>query len=165
MNLSWSCWLYHSSPQHQQEEHSQTHSIRPPSPQPLQCQIQATTATYTTAHCNHRSVTHWARPGISPTSSWILVRFFNHWATRELHLLLFVTLSESYSKFENSQLNSWHLSGTVLCPKKSNYILISWVFLIYHIVCTRLIYSFWVIIKVTVIYNFLSLWKYFRFGW
>ena len=26
-------------------------------------------------------LTHWARPGIKPTSSWILVRFLTHWAT------------------------------------------------------------------------------------
>ena len=36
--------------------------------------------TYTTAHGNAGSLTHWARPRIKPTSSWILVRFVNHWA-------------------------------------------------------------------------------------
>ena len=30
---------------------------------------------YITAHGNARSLTHWARPGIEPASSWILVRF------------------------------------------------------------------------------------------
>ena len=30
---------------------------------------------YTTAHGNAGSLTHWARPGIKPASSWILVRF------------------------------------------------------------------------------------------
>ena len=30
---------------------------------------------YTTAHSNARSLTHWARPGIKPASSWILVGF------------------------------------------------------------------------------------------
>ena len=29
----------------------------------------------------HGSLTHWARPGIRPTSSCILIRFANHWAT------------------------------------------------------------------------------------
>ena len=38
-------------------------------------QIWATSATYTTTHGNAGSLTHWARPGIEPTSSWILVRF------------------------------------------------------------------------------------------
>ena len=31
--------------------------------------------TYTTAHGNTRSLTHWARPGIEPTTSWFLVGF------------------------------------------------------------------------------------------
>ena len=31
--------------------------------------------TYTTAHSNARSLIHWARPGIKPLSSWILVGF------------------------------------------------------------------------------------------
>ena len=31
----------------------------------------------TTAHGNAGSLTHWARPGIEPTSSWILVRFIS----------------------------------------------------------------------------------------
>ena len=35
----------------------------------------------TTAHGNARSLSHWVRPGIEPESSWILVRFVNHWAT------------------------------------------------------------------------------------
>ena len=41
---------------------------------------QATPVTYATAHSNSRSLTHWERPGIEPASSWILVRFVNHWA-------------------------------------------------------------------------------------
>ena len=32
--------------------------------------------TYTTGHGNARSLTPWARPGIEPASSWILVGFF-----------------------------------------------------------------------------------------
>ena len=31
--------------------------------------------TYTTAHGNARSLTHWVRPGIEPTSAWTWVRF------------------------------------------------------------------------------------------
>ena len=33
------------------------------------------------AHSNARSLAHWARPGIKPTTSWFLVGFINHWAT------------------------------------------------------------------------------------
>ena len=50
-----------------------------PTPQPQQRQIRATSATYTTAQGNARSLTHWARPGIEPAPSWFLVRFINHW--------------------------------------------------------------------------------------
>ena len=38
-------------------------------------QVQARSATYTIAHSNAGSLTHWVRPGIEPVSSWILVRF------------------------------------------------------------------------------------------
>ena len=36
---------------------------------------------YTTAQGNPGSLTHWARPGTEPISSWMLVGFVNHWAT------------------------------------------------------------------------------------
>ena len=49
-------------------------------PQPQQCGIWATSATYTIVHGNTGSSTHWARLGIEPTSSWTLARFINHWA-------------------------------------------------------------------------------------
>ena len=39
--------------------------------------------TYTTAHGSTGSLTHWLRPGINPTSSWILVGFVNHWDATE----------------------------------------------------------------------------------
>ena len=40
-----------------------------------QCQIQASSATYTTAHGIARSLTQWARLGIKPATSWFLIRF------------------------------------------------------------------------------------------
>ena len=43
--------------------------------------IQAVSVTYTTAHSNVRSLTYWVRPVIETASSWILVRFVDHWAT------------------------------------------------------------------------------------
>ena len=46
-----------------------------------QHQIRATSGTYATACGNVRSLTHWARPGIKPTSSWILVLFLTRWTT------------------------------------------------------------------------------------
>ena len=49
----------------------------PARPQPQQRQIWAESATYSTAHGNFRSPTCWARPGIAPKSSWILVGFIS----------------------------------------------------------------------------------------
>ena len=46
-----------------------------PRPQLQQHQIQATSAAYTTAHRNTRSLTHWVGSGMEPTSSWMLVGF------------------------------------------------------------------------------------------
>ena len=37
--------------------------------------IQAASATYTIAHGNARSLTHWVKPGIKPAFPWILVGF------------------------------------------------------------------------------------------
>ena len=52
-------------------------------PQPQQCWIRSVSSTYTTAHSNAGSLTHWARPGIKYVSPWILVGIVNCWATRE----------------------------------------------------------------------------------
>ena len=41
-------------------------------------------ATYTTAHGNARSLTHWARPGIESTTSWLLVGFVSVAPRQEL---------------------------------------------------------------------------------
>ena len=47
----------------------------PPTPQSRQPKIQAMPVTYTTAHGNAGSLTHWVRPGIEPASSRVLVGF------------------------------------------------------------------------------------------
>ena len=49
-------------------------------PGPQQCGIQAESATYTTAHINAGSLTHWARSEIEPATSLFLVGFVNHCA-------------------------------------------------------------------------------------
>ena len=61
-----------------------------PMPQPQQFGIWATSATYTTAPSNAGSLTHWARPGIEPASSWILVSFVSTAPQQEF--LLWVSL-------------------------------------------------------------------------
>ena len=58
-------------------ESNRSRSCRP-TPQPQQRQIQVTSVNYTTAHGNAVSLTHRARPGIKPESSWVLVGFVNH---------------------------------------------------------------------------------------
>jgi len=47
-------------------------------------------ATYTTAHSNTGSFTHWARPGMEPATSWFLVRFVSTVAQQELLTFLIV---------------------------------------------------------------------------
>ena len=50
-------------------------------PQPQEQGIRPMSATYTSAHGNAGSFTHWTRSGTEPASSWILVGFVNHRAT------------------------------------------------------------------------------------
>ena len=50
--------------------------------------IRATSVTCTTAQGNAGSLTHWARPGMGPASSWIPVRFVFTEPQRELRLAL-----------------------------------------------------------------------------
>ena len=69
----------------------QSYCLRPTS-QPQQLQIRAVSATYTTAQGNTRSSAHWLRTGIEPKSSWILVRFINHWGTMGTPRLFFSKL-------------------------------------------------------------------------
>ena len=45
--------------------------------------IRAAAAGLCHSHSNVGSLTQWARPGIGPASSWILVGFITHWATME----------------------------------------------------------------------------------
>ena len=44
-------------------------------PVPQLHRIQAVSLTYTTAHSNAGSLTHWVRTGIKPTTSWVLEGF------------------------------------------------------------------------------------------
>ena len=56
-------------------------------PQPQQLRIQAVSVTYTTAHGNAGSLTHWARPGIKPAPSWMLVGFITAEPPQELQII------------------------------------------------------------------------------
>ena len=56
-------------------------------PQPHQ--IRAESATHTTAHGNARSLTHWVRPEMEPTTSCFLVEFVSTAPQQELPSILF----------------------------------------------------------------------------
>ena len=56
-----------------------------------QHKIQASSSTYTIAHRNAGSLTHRAKPGIEPTTSWFLVGFVSTAPQRELLPHLFFT--------------------------------------------------------------------------
>jgi len=74
----------------------------PPTPHPQQCQIQATSATYITAHGNARSLIHGAMPGIEPATSWFLVGFVSTVPRQELHILLFFHLIDKVKRTPDS---------------------------------------------------------------
>ena len=48
------------------------------------------------SHSNARSLTHWARPGIEPTSSWILLGFLTTAPSRELPTFFFFFFLTQY---------------------------------------------------------------------
>ena len=84
--------------------------------------IQAASATYTTAHGNAGSLTHWARPGIKPTSSWMLVRFVSAELWQELpkslfgfSLFLFFGHACGMWKFPGQGLSLCHSSDNARC--------------------------------------------------
>ena len=64
----WSNWSYSCQPMLQLQQR----------------QIQASSATYTTAHGNTGSLTHQARPGMEPATSWFLVGFASAAPRRQL---------------------------------------------------------------------------------
>ena len=60
-----------------------------PTPQLWQHQIQATSSTYPATHSRAGSLTQWARPGIEPASSWVLVGLITTESQQQLPLLAF----------------------------------------------------------------------------
>ena len=70
---------------------SQSSSCQP-MPQPQPRGILVMSAAYTIADSNAESLTHLERPQIKPASSWMLLRFVNHWATTELQSACFYLL-------------------------------------------------------------------------
>ena len=70
--------------------HMRHKEVPRPMPQPQPHQSQAMSATYTTAHSNAGSFTHWVRPGIEPASPWILVRYVSAAPQCELTNFIFI---------------------------------------------------------------------------
>ena len=77
---------------------------------------------YTTAHSNPRSLTHYARPGIESTSSWILVGFITAEPRQELLEFLFLIkvlfslpLKFSYNALAQIVPKTFHIRITHAC--------------------------------------------------
>ena len=94
-----------------------------PMPQPQQCRIWDVSVTYTTGHGNARSPTHRGRPGIKPTSSWMLVRSVSTAPQQELlPEYIFIPIAFTFLFFE-------HLYYIcVLLKAGSTLLLVLWLF-------------------------------------
>ena len=86
-----------------------------PSPQPQQHQIWAVSVTYTTAQDNAGSLTHWARLGIEPASSWFLVRVIFTVSRRELQKFVGFFFLFDFFKFLRQR---YAISHTFTCWSK-----------------------------------------------
>ena len=75
----------------------------------------ATSTTYTTAHGNARSLTHWARPGIEPTTSWFLVRFVSAASRWELLFVCFWSIV-NLQCFISFRYTAWWFSFIFFFP-------------------------------------------------
>ena len=73
-------------------------------------------ASYSTAHGNARSLTHWVRPGIEPASSWILVILFllshdsnsQYHTLKELEIKMICAKVKSYRNEQLTLLSLWY---------------------------------------------------------
>ena len=84
-----------------------------PTPQAQQLGIQTTSVTYTTAHSNTESLTHWKSPGIEPSSSWILINSSVPLFAWQLKILFLfpATLSPCFSMFASVYRGSRYFSN------------------------------------------------------
>ena len=78
-----------------------------PMSQPQQYRIQAASVTYTTAHGNTSSLTHWVRPGVKPSSSWILVGFVTAEPQWELQSIVNLNVVIISSLQQNDSVNRY----------------------------------------------------------
>ena len=90
-------------------------------PQPQQLEIRAVFVTCTTAHSNVGSPTHWGRPGIEPTSSWMLIRFVSAVPQQELPRLPFLYWV-TFAFLWKCQLSKYAESISRLCSTPFSYL-------------------------------------------
>ena len=79
-------------------------------------QDPSASATYTTAHSNTISLTHWAGPGIEPTSSWMLVRFVSaepHRNSQNSFLISFLQIMLLHSSTISSLFHETNLGLSI----------------------------------------------------
>ena len=67
-------------------------------PQPQQHKIEAMSLTYTIAHGNAGSLTHWVSPGIEHASPWLLVGFIIAEPQCKLQKFCFIVIEQVVSK-------------------------------------------------------------------
>ena len=81
--------------------------------------------TYTTAHGNAWSLTHWVRLGIEPPFSWLLVGFSNRWATVGTAVSMFLSMADnSYNCKHDVNIRrqgrmKYFLKRSPLCQEKN----------------------------------------------
>ena len=73
---------------------------------------------YTTAHGNAGSLTHWARLGIKPATSWFLDGFINHWAMMgippSLFWIAFIYTILSKCRTQNNKIKTLEEEASLL---------------------------------------------------
>ena len=107
-------------------------------PQPQQCKIWALSATYTIAHSNTKYLTHWVRPRIKLSSSWILVGFIT--SEPQWELLQMIILFPSNKDLEVGLLD--HMVVLFLIFWKTSVLFsIAWHQFIFHQQCTGFTFS------------------------
>ena len=73
-----------------------------------QCQIQAASATYITAHGNAGFLAHWERPGIKLATSWFLTGFVSTAPRQELPYLYFKSVGRWKADIKDQKQSTVH---------------------------------------------------------
>ena len=99
-----------------------------PMTEPQQHGVWVMSVTYTTAHGNAGSLTCWARPGIKPMSSWLLIGCVNHWATMRTPTMYYIKIKFCWwSSMEirvmrvKTNVNLKRSSNTTVCMESIRY--------------------------------------------